>query len=66
MTFSSKPEPPSLPATPSQSTGSTAPPWICSILDWAKDYSNAKSLIDKLTDTYAGLAEETGFVAYQL
>lgn len=36
------------------------------ILDWAREYSNAKSLIDKIGDTYAGLTEETGFVAYQL
>ena len=36
------------------------------ILDWAKEYSNAKSLIDKIADTYSGLQQETGFVAYQL
>lgn len=35
------------------------------ILDRAREYSNAKSLIDKLSDTYSGLAEETGFIAYQ-
>jgi hypothetical protein len=36
------------------------------ILDWAKEYANAKSLIDKIADTYAGLMKETGFTAYQL
>ncbi len=36
------------------------------ILDRAREYSNAKSLIDKLADTYSGLNEETGFTAYQL
>jgi hypothetical protein len=36
------------------------------ILDRAREYSNAKSLIDKLADTYAGLNQETGFTAYQL
>jgi hypothetical protein len=36
------------------------------ILDWAREYSNGKSLVDKLYDTYAGLARETGFTAVQL
>jgi hypothetical protein len=36
------------------------------ILDWAREYSNGKSLVDKLYDTYAGLAKETGFTAVQL
>lgn len=36
------------------------------ILDWAREYHNGKSLIDKLMDTYAGLVKETGFTAVQL
>ncbi|MGQ0848620.1 MAG: DUF6642 family protein [Actinomycetota bacterium] len=36
------------------------------ILDRAREYSNGKSLVDKLLSTYAGLVEETGFIAVQL
>ncbi|HEU4749743.1 MAG TPA: DUF6642 family protein [Acidimicrobiia bacterium] len=35
------------------------------LLDWAREYSNAKSLIDKLVTTYPGLIEATGFTALQ-
>jgi hypothetical protein len=33
------------------------------VLDWAREYSNGKSLVDKLIYTYAGLVDETGFTA---
>jgi hypothetical protein len=36
------------------------------ILDWAREYSNAKSFVDKIAYTYSGLIEETGFTAVQL
>jgi hypothetical protein len=35
------------------------------ILDRAREYTNAKSLVDKLTWTYPGLVEATGFTALQ-
>ncbi|MGH8927432.1 MAG: DUF6642 family protein [Acidimicrobiia bacterium] len=36
------------------------------ILDWAREYSNAKSLVDKLYYTYGGLVDEVGFTAVQI